>query len=166
MNNWLLALLTGVGATAVMDLWTLLRKRLLGVPSLDYALVGRWIGHLPRGRFFHHPIGASPAVAGEHMLGWIVHYLTGIAFAAALLTVYGRLWFCHPTLVPALAIGIGSVAAPFFIMQPALGAGIAASRTPRPAATRMHSLLTHAVFGLGLYVSAWLLRALAFDGRC
>ena len=50
--------------------------------------------------------------------------------------------------------GIGSVAAPFFVMQPAMGAGIAASRTPRPAAARLHSLVTHTVFGLGLYATA------------
>ncbi len=57
-----------------------------------------------------------------------------------------------------MLIGIGSVAAPFFVMQPAMGAGIAASRTPRPAIARLHSLVTHAVFGLGLYTTG---RALA-----
>ena len=61
----------------------------------------------------------------------------------------------RPTLGPALAVGIGTVAAPFFLMQPGMGAGIAASRTPRPNAARLQSLLTHAVFGLGLYVAAW-----------
>jgi hypothetical protein len=52
-------------------------------------------------------------------------------------------------------VGIGTVAAPFFLMQPGMGAGIAASRTPRPNAARLQSLLTHAVFGLGLYITAW-----------
>jgi hypothetical protein len=42
-------------------------------------------------------------------------------------------------------------------MQPGMGAGIAASRTPRPVAARMQSLLTHIIFGLGLYASAWIL---------
>jgi Protein of unknown function (DUF2938) len=41
-------------------------------------------------------------------------------------------------------------------MQPGMGAGIAASRTPRPGAARVQSLLTHAIFGLGLYAAAWL----------
>ena len=39
-------------------------------------------------------------------------------------------------------------------MQPGMGAGIAASRTPHPAAARFNSLLTHAIFGLGLYAAA------------
>jgi hypothetical protein len=53
----------------------------------------------------------------------------------------------------ALIIGLGSVAAPFFIMQPAMGAGIAASRTPKPWAARMRSVATHFVFGIGLYIA-------------
>lgn len=38
-------------------------------------------------------------------------------------------------------------------MQPGMGAGIAASRTPNPRAARLQSLVTHAVFGLGLYLA-------------
>jgi len=41
---------------------------------------------------------------------------------------------------------------PFFIMQPLLGLGIAASRTPKPTQARLKSLGTHAVFGVGLYM--------------
>ena len=38
----------GVGATATMDLWLLLLQR-LGVPSLNFAMIGRWVGHWRRG---------------------------------------------------------------------------------------------------------------------
>lgn len=154
-------LLTGVGATAVMDLWAIARKRLLGVPSLDYALVGRWLAYLPHGRFRHHPIAATPPVRGERALGWAAHYAIGIAFAALLFAGWGPAWAGNPTLGPAMIVGIGSVAAPFLVMQPAMGAGIAASRTPRPMAARLHSLVTHAVFGLGLHASGRV-AALAF----
>ena len=64
-----------------------------------------------------------------------------------------------PPLGPALAVGIGTAAAPFFLMQPGMGAGFAAGRTPRPNAARLQSLITHSVFGLGLYGSALLLNA-------
>ncbi|MNW02868.1 hypothetical protein D3C71_1987200 [compost metagenome] len=50
-----------------------------------------------------------------------------------------------------------SVAAPFFILQPGMGAGIAASKTPRPNTARLRSLMAHAIFGVGLYVAAWAL---------
>lgn len=150
------ALLIGAGATVAMDLWGLAQKRLLGLSPLSYCLVGRWLAYLARGRFRHDPIAATPAARGECLLGWSAHYLIGIAFAAVLLGFWGLEWTRQPTLGPALLVGLGSVAAPFLLMQPGMGAGIAASRTPRPAISRLRSLATHAIFGLGLYAAAWL----------
>ena len=158
------ATVIGTGATLVMDAWAMLRKRLLGVPALNYGLVGRWLAWLPRGRFHHHPIAATPSVRGEQAIGWIAHYLTGIAFAGILLGLWGLDWVRQPTLAPALIVGLGSVAAPFLLMQPAMGAGIAASRTPRPNLSRMHSLVTHALFGVGMYVAGWAARLIAYPG--
>lgn len=162
------AAVIGVGATALMDLWAFARQRLSGVPPLDFALVGRWLGWMPRGRFRHAPIAASPAVRGEKAIGWTAHYLTGIAFAGVLLAIAGPGWACAPTLVPALAVGVGTVAAPFLLMQPGMGAGLAARRTPDPAAARRRSLTAHAVFGLGLYLAAWMakLAGLLPPGLC
>jgi Protein of unknown function (DUF2938) len=149
------ALLIGTGATAVMDISAAAQKCLLGVPSLNYGLVGRWLAYMPRGRFRHDPIASSPPMRGERLIGWIAHYLIGVVFAAILLAIWGLDWARHPTIVPALIVGIGSVAAPFLLMQPGMGAGIAASRTPRPAVARLRSLATHTIFGLGLYAAGW-----------
>jgi hypothetical protein len=146
-------LLIGTGATAATDVWSVLRKKLFGIASPNWALVGRWIAHMPRGRFRHESMAAAAAVTGERVIGWLAHYTIGIAFAGALVALGGREWLRAPTPGPALLIGVVSVLAPFFIMQPGMGAGIAASRTPRPAAARLQSLLTHTIFGLGLYVS-------------
>ena len=148
------ALLIGTGATLAMDIWGIVRTRLLRVPAMNYGLVGRWLAYLPRGRFRHAPIAASAPVRGEMLIGWIAHYAIGIAFAAALLALFGLDWACSPTIGPALIVGIGSVAAPFLVLQPGMGAGIAASRTPNPSAARFNSLLTHTIFGLGLYGAA------------
>jgi len=93
-------------------------------------------------------------VRGERITGWTAHYLTGIAFAALLVGIWGTTWVQQPTMGPALVVGIGTVLAPFLLMQPGMGAGIAASRTPHPASARLQSLITHAVFGLGLYAAA------------
>lgn len=147
------AVLIGVGATAFMDVAAAARKRLFSIPSSDYALVGRWLAYLACGRFRHDPIAASPPVRSEHLIGWTAHYLIGIALATLLLAIWGLDWTCRPTMAPALIVGIGSVAAPFLLMQPGMGAGIAASRTPRPALARLRSLVTHALFGVGLYVA-------------
>jgi hypothetical protein len=144
-------IITGVGATLIVDLWAWLRRRLFGTPLPDYGLVGRWIAHLARGRLRHEAIAAAAAVRGERLLGWTAHYLIGVGFAAALYSLVGA--HHPPALVPSLLFGLGTVAAPFLLMQPGMGAGIAASRTRRPSAARLQSLVTHAVFGLGLYLA-------------
>jgi hypothetical protein len=156
MNYLVHAVLIGAGATAIMDGWTAVRKRLLGIAPLDYGLVGRWIGHLLRGRFHHDRIAVSPPVQGERLIGWGAHYLVGIVLAAMVLAVWGLDWVRRPTIIPPLVVGAGSVILPFLLMQPGMGLGVAASRAPRPMAVRLHSVVTHGIFGLGLYVSGWL----------
>lgn len=156
MDFLISALVIGLGATALMDLWTIVRKRLFDIAPPNYGLVGRWLAHMPRGRFRHGAITATPAATGERFIGWTAHYLIGIAFAALLLGLCGLAWVQHPSIGPALAVGVGTVAIPFFLMQPGMGAGIAGSRTPRPAAARLQSLVTHAIFGLGLYATGWM----------
>ena len=146
-------LTTGVGATLFVDGWALVRERAFAVRRPDWALVGRWIAHMRRGRLVHASIAAAPAVRGERAIGWIAHYLIGIAFAALLVAIAGAQWCRGPTLAPALLVGVGTVLAPFLLMQPGMGAGLAARRTPRPWVARMHSLATHAMFGVGLYIA-------------
>jgi hypothetical protein len=148
----------GIIATAFMDLSALARRQLCGTPVADYALVGRWLAHMRHGRFRHAAIAKAPAVRAERALGWAVHYATGIVFAGLLLVLAGPGWLRDPTVLPALAVGIGSVAAPLLLMQPGMGAGIAAWRTPDPTAARVRSLVTHAVFGVGLYLAGSALR--------
>lgn len=151
--------LIGAGATLVMDGWLWLLRR-LGVPTLNFALIGRWVGHLPRGRLRHAPIGAAAAVPGELALGWLTHYGTGIVFAALLVGLQGLGWARQPTLGPALAWGAATVLVPLFVMQPAMGAGIASSKTPTPLKNCLRSVANHLVFGLGLYLSAAVLSRL------
>ena len=148
--------LIGLGATAVMDGWLIVLKR-MGVKTLDFALVGRWVGHLAHGRVAHAAIAKAPPVAGERLLGWATHYAVGVGFAALLVGLNGLRWLDSPTLLPALAVGVATVAAPLFVMQPAMGAGFAASKTPTPVRNCLRSLANHAVFGLGLYLAARLL---------
>jgi len=149
-------LLVGVGATLIMDAGALIRARVFGIASLDYGLVGRWLGHMLQGQFQHAAIVAAPRVRHERLTGWVFHYLTGIVFAMLLVGFKGVEWLSHPTLLPALATGLISLMAPFFILQPAFGFGIAASKTAAPYVARRRSVITHLTFGLGLFVAGWL----------
>ena len=80
LNLALHVALVGVGATLILDLWAALLKAALHVPATNYAMVGRWIGYFPRGRWTHAAIADASAVAGEHALGWSVHYGIGILY--------------------------------------------------------------------------------------
>jgi len=143
----------GVAGSALMDRWSAALP-LFPYPTLDYRLLGRWIGHMPNGQFVHERIASSEPVLGERALGWFAHYAIGVTFAFLLLAIWGRPWLESPTIVPAVAVGLATIVAPWFIMQPAMGTGIAAGKSPNPTATRVRNLGTHAVYGVGLYAAA------------
>jgi hypothetical protein len=71
MDYLVYAILIGAGATVLVDLWAIVRRRAFDVAPPDYGLVGRWFAHLARGRVRHESIAASPAVQGERVVGWV-----------------------------------------------------------------------------------------------
>jgi len=150
----LAAVVVGAGATLLLDLWSLLLLRAFKVPFPNFCLLGRWLRHMPEGVFAHAAIASAPQKRCECAVGWIAHYAIGAAFALALVTLAPYGWLERPTLLPALLFGLGTVLFPYLVMQPAYGLGVAASKTPNPAAARLKSLMSHGVFGLGLYLAA------------
>lgn len=160
LDDPIAAIVVGAGATAVMDLWNLLVKRVLGIPSLDYCLLGRWIGHMRRGTVRHVSIAAAAPQPWECVLGRIAHYSIGVGLGLAFVALAPSGWLARPRLLPPLAFGIVTVAFPFFVMQPSLGLGVASSKTRNPLQARLKSLMSHAAFGVGLYVCALAVGAL------
>lgn len=156
LSNIVLICCIGTGATMIMDAWLMLLKS-RGIATLNFAFIGRWAGHLLRGKLQHIAIAKSAPIGGELALGWTLHYATGIAFAAVLISGVGWQWIEQPTLLPAVLFGMLSVAVPLLIIQPAMGAGIMSRKTPAPIKNCLKSLATHSVFGLGLYLSAALI---------
>ncbi|CAN5889953.1 DUF2938 domain-containing protein [soil metagenome] len=151
------ATLVGLGATLLIDLWALLLRRGFDIPSLNYCLLGRWLLHMPGGTIVHRSIAAAQQKPHECTLGWVAHYLIGIAFALVFVLLGSGTWLERPTLLPALAFGAATTLVPYLVMQPAFGLGFAASKAPNPNRARLKSLMTHTVFGVGLYIWALLL---------
>jgi hypothetical protein len=148
----------GVAATALLDVWALFLQRTFGIAPPNWAMVGRWVGHLPQGTFVHEDIGRAAPVPNELAIGWVFHYAVGIAFAAALLAVWGLGWARNPTFIPALIVGYVTIGCGWFILQPGMGAGIAAMKRPNAMQIRALNILGHTVFALGLYGAALLVR--------
>jgi hypothetical protein len=154
---FLAAVLIGLGATLFIDLWALFLRRAFSVRSLDYCLLGRWVLYMPQGTIVHDNIAATPAKPHECKVGWTAHYLIGTGLGLVFVLLASEAWLARPTLLPALAFGIATVLVPFLTLQPSFGLGIAASKTPHPNMARLKSLMTHTVFGVGLYAWAYLL---------
>jgi hypothetical protein len=157
------AVLVGLGATLLIDLWALFLRRAFSIPSLSYCLLGRWVLYMPEGTIVHDSIADTPSKPRECTVGWITHYLIGAAFALSFVLLTSGSWLARPTLLPAVAFGIATTLVPFLTMQPSFGLGVAASKTPHPNRARLKSLMTHTVFGVGLYVWAYLLSLLPFQ---
>jgi hypothetical protein len=148
----------GVGATIVMDLWLVILSRIPGESLPDWAPVGRWFWHLPRGRVFHDSIALAEPYDGELALGWTCHYLVGILYGVILAVIMGPTWLAHPTFLPAWVFAIVTIAAGWFLLQPGLGLGWAAAKTANPTKVRLLGLVAHSFFGIGLYGTALLIR--------
>lgn len=145
--------LIGCGATLIMDIWLMFLNR-IGVQTLNFAFIGRWVGHLFGGQIAHSSIAKASPIANESLLGWITHYAVGIAFAFVLISIAGVAWSRAPSPGIALLVGVCTVAFPLLVMQPAMGLGVAASNTPAPVKSCIRSLVNHSVFGIGLFLSA------------
>lgn len=156
-------LVTGLVATAVLDLWQQIFLRITGLPITNWAMIGRWAGHMREGQFVQADIGKAAPVANEAALGWAIHYVVGIGYALVYLVLM-RLLGIEPGFVPAMIFGAVSVAVTWFAMEPILGAGAMASRTPKPELLRIQDFTSHLSFGFGLFLGVVVFRALAGMG--
>jgi hypothetical protein len=102
----------------------------------------------------HNKIFNTTPFSYEKLIGWIAHYAIGITFVFLLVLIYEKEWIENPTLKPALLIGLITIIAPFFLMQPSFGTGIARSKLPAQNIARIKSLITHCIYGFGIYLSA------------
>jgi len=148
----------GVGGTVLMDLWAILLSFLPGQRWPNWAPVGRWFWHLRSGKVFHDDIGKATPYEHELALGWIGHYAVGILYGVLLVAVAGTAWLEAPTFLPAWAVGIVTVGAGWFLLQPGLGLGWAASKLPNANRVRLLNLAAHTVFAAGMYGTALLIR--------
>jgi hypothetical protein len=156
MNDLILCFLShvfiGVGATLTFDLWALFLKYAFKITPSNFCMVGRWLRYMPEGTFTHSNIASAPQKSAECIVGWVAHYMSGIMFAIIFVAFAGIEWLQYPMLIPAVVFGVVTVAAPFFIIQPAFGLGFAASKTLNPSQVRLRSLMNHTAFGVGLYL--------------
>ena len=153
-------LFIGAGGTLLLDVWAVFASKVLKIPATDWALVGRWFVHMSKGKFIHQHLSSAAQVPFELQIGWTAHYIIGILYGLPIWLFWGESWLESPTLMPPMLVSWVLLAAPFFIMMPGMGAGVAGLKTPRPHITQIKSLVGHSMFGLGMYVSAQIIVSL------
>jgi Protein of unknown function (DUF2938) len=153
MSNTLKTIVVGIGATAAVDVFTFLLS-LFTHKGHGILYIGRWVAYIFKGQFVHDTIKETPSIENELLIGWLTHYAIGIAFAFALVMVFGKNWLRSPSLLPAMIIGNVTLFIPFCIVQPALGFGIAFSKIPHAPFLIIKIILIHSIYGIGLYCTA------------
>ena len=119
----------GIGGTVLMDIWALFLYLVAGQSKPNWGPVGRWFWHLRTGKVFHDTIAKAEPYAHEQALGWISHYAVGIAYGILLVAFTGPAWLAAPTFLPAWIVGIVTIGAGWFLLQPG----------PRPRLGRLPS---------------------------
>ena len=127
--------------------------------------LGRWIGHMFKGRFTHVDITKAEPVAHEARIALVAHYAIGLILGAG----YGLLLRApqprENTLPRAVAYGAATTVFPWFWMFPARGQGVMGLRDG-DLRVPAFALCTHVVYGLGLGVGSRLADSrLAESGR-
>lgn len=138
----------GALATYGMDL----AARRVVAPALGMSppgSLGRWIGHMLRGRFTHEDIATAEPVPHEAAIGTIAHYAIGAMLGAG----YGLLLRVprqrRSSLPAAVAYGTATTVFPWFWMYPARGQGVMGLRGG-DARVPAFALCVHVAYGLGL----------------
>jgi len=145
-------LFVGVGSTILLDLWVTLVEKATSIPPTNWGIVGRWIIGIPNGHWtLDTSVNHEPTVT-EKVLGWLFHYIVGIAYAVLIILLFGAGFIDSPSIMPVIIVGlILSTLAGLAILMPALGGGFMGRLIPNWFATFIYLVIAHAIFAIGQY---------------
>jgi hypothetical protein len=145
------AAIAGVLATYGMDV----AARRVIAPALGKGPsggLGRWLGHMLRGRFTHEDITKAEPIPHEAGIGMAAHYAIGLVLGAGYALLL-RVPQPRPSSLPrATAYGIATTVFPWFWMFPARGQGVMGLRDG-DLRVPAFALGSHVAYGLGLGVA-------------
>jgi hypothetical protein len=151
--RWSHVLLSGVIATASMDVLTAAAIRLRLIAPLSPNVIGRWFASVVRGHPFHEDIAG--AATGSHELAIAIpgHYAIGMFLTALFVLTAYRMGWQAGRLSPALAFGVCTSVFPWLLMFPAMGYGFFGAHGPEGTRLFVSSIVSHVFFGLGIWIA-------------
>jgi hypothetical protein len=145
-------MLIGVLSTLSMDLLTGVAVRLRLVAPLPPNLIGRWFACVARVQPFQADIARTPPVNHELLVALLGHYAIGTVLATLFVWGTGAIGWTR-SLGIALAFGVSTSVLPWLLMFPAMGYGFFGLHAPDGTRLFVGSLVSHALFGLGLWTA-------------
>ena len=113
--------------------------------------LGRWIGHMLKGRFTHEDITKAEPIPHEAGIGIAAHYAIGLALGVGYVLLLRVPQGRRSSLSAATAYGIATTVFPWFWMFPARGQGVMGLRGG-DLRVPAFALCTHIAYGAGLGV--------------
>ena len=114
--------------------------------------LGRWIGHMFRGRFTHEDITKAEPIPHEAGIGMAAHYGIGLVLGAGYALLLRVPQQRPSSLGCATAYGVATTVLPWFWMFPARGQGVMGLRGG-DLRVPAYALGTHVAYGAGLGVA-------------
>jgi hypothetical protein len=152
-GDLLIAALIGCRATAFLDLWSLFLRLAFRAPCPTSAWSSRWFSHMSKAGYQGmHPLRLPHRCIPNARSAGSPTYVIGAFNGLAIVSVrIRRLGLAKPTIMPALIIGLVTVlpAIPHHATRVrAWPCGIPSTQSMH---ARIRTLLSHTVFGIGLY---------------
>jgi len=121
----------------------------------NFNPLGRWLICFFQGNQVYMDFNKLSPVRYEKIVGWAIHLITGIVYAAVFVLIANIFWRPeHSSLILlacAMTIAWVTMAFPLMLVFPALGLGYFAAKAPSPWRSRIQCFFAHSLFGLGLF---------------
>ena len=142
-------------ASVLLTLHTLPRQDSLlteVLAKIDVRTIGRMAAGWASGRFrYGHP-SELRRVANERLYGYVTHYTIGVSLALPYVFGWDLLVGGLPSPMWAVAYGVATTPAAYFLVFPSLGLGVFGRWSPEGIRAPLSSLANHLFYGVGLAV--------------
>jgi hypothetical protein len=143
----------GVLGTLVMDALNHLFARTGMISKIEMGMIGRMSVGWAYGRYRYRSPSEMKQVANEKLYGYITHYAIGVGLAVPYVLGWDLLVGGPASPVWALAYGVATTVASYFLVYPSMGLGVFGRRSPEGIRAPLSSLANHLFYGVGIAIA-------------
>lgn len=152
MHLIITGVVAGLLGTLVMDSLNYFFARTGVISKIDVGMIGKMAAGWTRGRFSYRHPDEVEQIANEKLFGFVAHYTIGVALAVPFVLGWNALIEGPASPRWALAYGLSTTAASYFLVFPSMGFGMCGRRSPDGVKAPLSALANHLFYGAGLAV--------------